>query len=262
MQIFAKTKNNEIIHVLEAQKKEDYFCIECFDVLHKRSGALLQDHFYHIKPNLLCRQSNKSQEHLQTQLYIKKLFGPQKCEMEKRFDQVNRIADLYVEPFKLVIEIQYSFITLRELKQRIYDYNKLGINVLWILHDKKFNKKVKTQVEYFLRDKTFFYTNINEQGCGIIYDQYLFMKKMPVILDQVHITPKISFFNINLIRLRKKYLPYFFEGDLTAYALKAKNKEVIKKIKKCEDLRSENIFKQALRLLKTYLYLKLEEACK
>ena len=55
--------------------------------------------------------------------------------LEKHFD--NRRADVY---FKLksgeeiVVEVQNSKITVKEIKQRTEDYNKKNIFVLWILH--------------------------------------------------------------------------------------------------------------------------------
>ncbi|KKL88421.1 hypothetical protein LCGC14_1924850, partial [marine sediment metagenome] len=55
--------------------------------------------------------------------------------LEKHFG--NRRADVY---FKLksgeeiVVEVQNSKITVKEIKQRTEDYNKKNIFVLWILH--------------------------------------------------------------------------------------------------------------------------------
>ena len=96
--------------------------------------------------------------------------------LEKHFD--NRRADVY---FKLksgeeiVVEVQNSKITVKDIRQRTEDYNKKNIFVLWILHGRgscaaspKFPKDIKdvkiSMAENFLHKMYFgrvYYTNLS-----------------------------------------------------------------------------------------------------
>ena len=262
MQIFASTKNNNLITVFQAEKKENYFCLECNEILHKRSGIYQQEHFYHVKPTLNCRQNNKSIEHIQTQIFIKKLFENLSCHMEYRFNSINRIADLYIEELNLVIEIQCSFISVKEVKTRISDYGKLGLRVLWILHEKKFNKKTKTPVEIFLKNQTYYYTNINDVGQGIIFDSYFFSKKRSIDLGCYLSFPRYLPKDYLLLKRRRKNLPFYFKGDLSFLILHEKNHELIQKIKVYRSKNTLHFVNQFSMLIKDWFYLTLEKALK
>jgi competence protein CoiA len=262
MQILAKTKNNTLITVSRAEKKENYFCLECNEILHKRSGVYQQEHFYHVKPTLNCRQNNKSIEHIQTQIFIKKLFIDQNCHMEYRFNSINRIADLYVEDLSLVIEIQCSFISLKEVQTRISDYAKLGLKVLWIFHEKKFNKKTKTPVEVFLKNQTYYYTNINNEGQGMIFDSYFFSKKRSIDLGCYLQFPRYLPKDFLLLKRRKKKLPFYFKGDLSFLVLNEKNHELIQKIKGYRSKKLLHFLIQCSMHIKDWFYLTLEKALK
>jgi competence CoiA-like predicted nuclease len=262
MQILAKTINNKIIHVYEAQKQVDYLCPECLGILHKRAGHLNQEHFYHVRSETLCRQSNKSQEHLNTQLYIFNLFESNTCLLEKRFDSINRVADIFVEDLNLVIEVQCSYIPLIELKERIKDYQKLGLHIVWIFHDKRFNKKIKTESEKYLKEKTHFYTNIDAKGEGMIYDQYHFLKKRKVFLNKTLYNSKLSFFSLKIVKKRKQHLPFYFSGDIVDCLLNSANPLLIKNIKRLETTHNPSLIFSILKIFKGLFYLKLEQACR
>ncbi|MEM8728221.1 MAG: competence protein CoiA family protein, partial [Chlamydiota bacterium] len=62
--------------------------------------------------------------------------------LEKSFPEIHRIADVVYPPKKIIYEIQYSPITLKEVQQRNRDYATLGYTVIWILHDRHFNRKI------------------------------------------------------------------------------------------------------------------------
>ncbi len=99
------------------------------------------------------------QTHLRIQKQIQALLPPNEAFLERRFPQIGRIADLVWEPRKLIFEVQCSPITLKEVKQRKKDYESCGYRLIWILHDKRFNRRWPTPAEIFLREGACYFTN-------------------------------------------------------------------------------------------------------
>ena len=169
MQIFAYDKNGRMINAHHASRNLDYVCMGCGQPMRMRGGAVKRRHFYH--KTTACRLSSKSMTHMQTQLALYQLLPKKEVFLEQRFPQISRIADLYWEKHRIVFEVQCSAITRREVLQRNQDYAALGICVIWILHDRLYNKKRVKDCEFGLYDQPCYYTNINEMGYGIFYDQ-------------------------------------------------------------------------------------------
>ncbi len=92
-------------------------------------------------------------------------------QMEVPFPIILRIADLYWPSVKIVFEIQCSPISKVEIASRNRDYARIGITVVWIFHERRFNRRFLSQAERFARKKVAYYTNINSKGRGFIYDQ-------------------------------------------------------------------------------------------
>lgn len=170
MHLYALDEKENIIPAHQANKKTDYFCRECRNIVRCRGGLVRHIHFYHLEPNRACRQSGKSIIHWQIQYYLEKIL--QDCELEKRFHSCNRIADVVYEKEKLIFEIQCSPITAREIEERNRDYQDLGYRVVWILHDGLYNRHRLTAAEYFLQEAPHYFTDINAEGIGQIYDQW------------------------------------------------------------------------------------------
>ncbi|MEC8306968.1 MAG: competence protein CoiA family protein [Chlamydiota bacterium] len=90
--------------------------------------------------------------------------------MEYAFPTIGRRADLVWISNKMIIEIQCSSISLREVLMRTLDYATLGYSLFWILHDHCFNKDSVSEAEDFLRSGRSCFTNLMHQG-GIYYNQ-------------------------------------------------------------------------------------------
>jgi len=181
MQIYALEDKRAIV-AAEANRHKNYRCPECLGALRVRGGPHRQTHFYHLKSNPACRQSKKTFAHLQVQRILASLLPGSM--LEKPFPEKGRIADLVWEQEKLVIEVQCSPLSLEEAKMRCRDYQDLGYQVVWVLHDKRFNQKMLSAAEDFLRRAAdtssralCYFTNIDEQGIGEIYDQFEVIKK-------------------------------------------------------------------------------------
>jgi competence protein CoiA len=175
MHLYALDEKESWISVYQADRQTSYFCRECGSIVKCRGGFLRQMHFYHLEPNRSCRQSGKSIVHLQIQHHLQKIL--QDCELEKHFPAVNRIADVVWEKEKMVFEIQCSPITAREIEERNRNYHSIGYQVVWILHDRLYNKNRLTAAEYFLQESPHYFTNINSDGVGRVYDQWDVVEK-------------------------------------------------------------------------------------
>lgn len=228
MQLFALDNEGHLVFAEKANKHQDYFCLECQQIVRLRGGYHRHTHFYHLSATYHCRQNGKSMAHLQTQFFIQGLLPDGECGLECRFDAINRIADVVWWPKKIIFEIQCSPISAAEVVQRNRDYQSEGYQVVWILHEKKFNKFRLTAAEDLLQDFPHYFTNIDLYGIGKIYDQYSLildgMRKRSLPELEVDVRqpkeivkgePKHS----SLI-LRRYQWPIHFEGDFLDQLLK------------------------------------------
>lgn len=172
MQLCALDTDDKLVFATTAVKHTDYFCLECNKVVRVRSGFHRQAHFYHLQPNQACRQNGKGMTHLLLQNYLKNCFPEGEVQLECRFDVISRIADVVWIPEKLIFEIQCSPITAAEVAARNADYASLGYQVIWILHESRYNHNRMTAAEDLLRAWPHFFSDMDETGCGTIYDQY------------------------------------------------------------------------------------------
>lgn len=177
MQLVAYRENHTWILAQQAIKGADYRCVECGGVVRKRGGVHRRDHFYHIAPTERCYLSGKSMAHLQVQWAIQQALPAGEAELEKRFEKIDRIADIYWESEKIVFEVQCSPISREEVLARNRDYQSMGCEVVWILHDQRYNKRRMTAAEEALSKAPHYFTNIDAGGEGEIYDQISLVRK-------------------------------------------------------------------------------------
>lgn len=158
---------------------------------------------------------NKSLEHQKTQEFLCTLFKELEMAQEKKFASIGRIADCVIESWKLVIEIQCSPLSKKEVQNRIQDYQSIGYDCLWILHTKSFSPFKKSYLQNFLFSKRCYYTNIDRNGKGFIFDIGLQKEILAINLQEKIKTPKLPFFYLNILKKRRVFMPYHFKGDLT-----------------------------------------------
>lgn len=163
---------NTPVSAADAKKHKDYSCPECGALIRARSGPHRQPHFFHVQTNPSCSQHKKSPEHLHAQLNLFHLLPKGESSMERPFPAIGRIADLCWESQRIVFEIQCSPIFQEEAECRNRDYRSQGFEIVWILHDKRFNRRKLSAAELFLRSSTCYFTNVSSTGAGIIYDQF------------------------------------------------------------------------------------------
>lgn len=171
MQLFAGGDDNVLIAACEAKKQVNYRCLECHGCVRVRRGGIRQAHFYHLDHNRHCRQSGKGLVHLQVQTYLQRHLPPFEVDVEWRCPEIARIADVAWHAKKLVFEVQCASISAEEVKERNASYASIGYRVVWVLHDERYNSRRLSSAESALKDLPCYFTNIDEDGAGMIYDQ-------------------------------------------------------------------------------------------
>lgn len=228
MQTYA-SQGNHLLSAFEAEKRKNYYCPECGGLVRVRGGDQRQPHFFHLRLAPSCRQSQKGLIHLRMQHFIHSLLQKEEPVIEKIFPEIGRIADVACLKTKKIFEIQYSPMSLEEAKARCHDYEGIGFQVIWILHDHTFNKKRVSSSEQFLRTKTCYFSNMDEKGQGIIYDQFdTFLGRRRTLkggakkidLTQPKLWPPCSRWPFSFVEKRAKSWPLYHEGDLGDLALK------------------------------------------
>lgn len=222
MQLHALDKEKNILSASMASKQVDYHCIECGGLLRLRGGFHRRSHFYHLAPTQACRQNGKTMEHLQTQCYLLDLIPPGEGAMEHPFPQSGRIADVVWFTKSLIFEVQCSPLSRQEVLGREKDYAALGFSVVWILHDREFNGWRLSAAENTLLACHHYFTNIDAQGGGVIYDQYevvregIRLHRFPPLSIQI-LHPQVPFprrhFPFSFLSPRFSF-PFYFQGDL------------------------------------------------
>jgi competence protein CoiA len=220
MQIYAFDIQGTLIPVTQAHRGNIYRCPECGERVQPRGGRFRRLHFYHLK-STSCRLHSKSLTHLHIQYALQQMLAPETTLLEHRFPQIGRVADVVWPAQRLIFEVQVSPISSAEVRQRNRDYQRIGYQVIWILHDRQFNRSHITAAEIQLRFSPHYFTNMSALGKGIFYDQYAVIRfkrrvkrsrPFPVRFKQV--------MPVNLKQLprqfpveRKKW-QLSFEGDL------------------------------------------------
>lgn len=231
MQIYALNEKNERISSGEAEKKRDFYCIECGYKVRLRGGFQKRLHFFHVEKTPHCKLAERSELHLAVQNHFNTLFKNEGCVLERRFSQIQRVADICIESRKWIFEIQCSPISLNELVKRSHQYQSMGYTIFWILHEKSFLQDKQTEVERYLRFRPHFYTDINEEGKGTIFDAHLHIERgRQTILKKSEInlkkfTPFATKPNSPLpwVRARMALWPGYFENDCLFEELNRKN---------------------------------------
>lgn len=269
MQLYALDKDKRVVFANHAKKHIDYTCPECASLIRLRGGIHRQNHFYHLDSNRKCRQNGKSMEHLQTQFRILETFTEAECSLEVHFPEIKRIADCVFHKHKIIFEIQCSPISALEVKQRNADYRKLGYEVIWILHEKRFNLLRPSLAEQHLAPYVHYFTNIDALGCGIFYDQFQMIeggtrkplsKKKPLTLDKAlhreeaaKVKTKVPLF----VKQKIHNSAYYFEGDLTDSCLKGEDEELIETLFQIEKAhhfsQKKGIIAKFTRLIHNYI---------
>lgn len=223
MNVYALDNNEKVLYAGHADKHKNYMCLECAQIVRLRSGFHRQPHFYHLQPNHKCRLNGKSMQHLMLQHHLETILPKGEVQLEYRFPMIKRIADVAWIKEKIIFEIQCSPISAAEVLQRNADYASQGFQVVWLLHQARYNQLRVTAAEDVLQHFPHFFSNMNSEGKGEIYDQLSFIvqgirkQRIPkVLIDVSHPLRAIQITDRPLpqiIKQRLKSWPLSFQGD-------------------------------------------------
>jgi competence protein CoiA len=207
MQLVAYSNNQILTLAHQATKCVDYRCVECGGIVRRRGGIHRRDHFFHVAPSDSCRLNGKSMNHLQVQWAILQNLPSREVVLERRFSEIDRIADVCWEKERLVFEVQCSPISREELLARNQDYRSLGYEIVWILHDHRFNKRRLSAAEFALQESPHYFTNMDVNGNGKIYDQ------LSVICKGQRVR-RFSNFSVDLSLFKKESIGFMLPDQL------------------------------------------------
>lgn len=217
MQVTGLTLEGEKVDARAAARGTTYLCPECATGLRVRKGLYRRPHFYHIAQTRPCQLGGKTEQHIQTQLFLQKRL--QGAELEVIFPVIGRIADLVWEKEKLIFEVQCSPISAEEVLQRNSDYGSVGYQVVWIFHEKKFNQRRLSEAEIAILRSPHYFTDMDSRGVGGIYDQPAEVRQGVRLkrLAQLEVDPARVYRTVSpqapLLFVERARWPVFFEGD-------------------------------------------------
>lgn len=188
MQLCALTGDDKLIFAHQAVKHYNYVCLECRQTVRLRSGIHRQAHFYHLQPNIACHQHSKGMIHLLLQQRLLDALPEGEAYLEYRFASIGRIADVAWLPRKIIFEIQYSPISPAEVMARNDSYASIGFQVVWILHDARYNRERLSAAEDLLQHHPHYFSDMDMEGQGHIYDHFSLNSKGV----RLHRLPKLT----------------------------------------------------------------------
>jgi len=225
MQLYAFDSKGELTGARQAFRRTNYHCLECQGIVRLRGGPHRQRHFFHVDPTPFCRQHQKGEIHLQLQSYFLEHLPWGDCQLEYSFSSIGRIADVAWLSQKIVFEIQCSPISAEEVMGRNRDYQQLGWQVVWILHDHRYNQLRLSSAELALRSSPHYFTNMDSSGVGMIYDQFDICEKglrlkslspLPIDIREIISLESIQSSSSPLILFKERMATWSlaFTGDL------------------------------------------------
>lgn len=247
MQLYAFDSKKQITNARQAIRQINYYCLECEHIVRLRGGPQRQPHFYHLDPTPFCRQHQKGAIHLQLQSHFFQQLPLGDCLLEHPFPSIGRIADVAWLSHQLIFEIQCSPISPEEILARNRDYRQVGWQVVWILHDQRYNQMRLSGAETALRASPHYFTNMNHLGVGIIYDQFdicekgIRLKCLPPLPINIQEKKECVFKNahslpLNLLQQRMQAWNISFAGDLIDHFLTIPNSDYLSQAKELEKL--------------------------
>lgn len=225
MQVYAFDRDGKKVFVGSALSGQDYLCPECKGHVRLRRGLKRKIHFFHRSSERNCRLAGKTVFHIAVQDFIQKSIGAHNCDQEVLFTDIGRIADIAWYSKKIVIEVQCSFISAQEVEARCHAYESIGWKVVWILHERTFTPLYPTEAELFLKNRTHYYTDIDEEQ-GSIYDQCVpaLGGHFPVDISTLDEKPALQINILPLLLLQRfTSWQYSASGDLLWQALQNNN---------------------------------------
>lgn len=156
--LVAINQHGERVRATEALKEEDYFCPYCKTELILKKGIKVTTHYAHkINVHRKCAKA-ETEKHYYAKFFIANLLKQHgyNVEIEPYCPTIMQYPDILIDS-KIAMEIQFSRISLQEIRERSLGFKSLGVEVVWIIEDTKYHKGVlhlNTFQAYFINPLT------------------------------------------------------------------------------------------------------------
>lgn len=142
------------VDAFDANPLDPFTCGECGGTVHLRTAKGRSPHFVHVRTTPACRLYSQTGRHLEIQLSLQKWIPD--LVIEHPFPEISRVADLYWKKEKIVFEIQCSLLSDAQVQMRMHDYAQLGLQVVWLLDERLYFKRIYKQGERLMRTAGFY----------------------------------------------------------------------------------------------------------
>jgi len=206
---YIKYKNKELFVIKCKNNHNLIFC----------NGKIKKPYFRHEYINDYHNNCKKTQWHINWQEQFDKntreVLFKKKCEKQIK----DRWADIYLEQYNVIIEIQHSDMNIDEVRNRKNDYNIHNLNILWLIdgnesiHIKNNSDNTRIYLE-FINKKWKYESFIDYKYIFIDINNYIYIV-FPSLVKNNMIDVNKPYSKNNFINLIKsniddiiKYIPY------------------------------------------------------
>ena len=123
------------LEILNINRNQNFVCERCYTPVVLKHGTRKKAHFAHVKTGIGASNPESVAHKLVKEVMARWLHNQGiSAAVEYSFPVIGRIADVYFEHkgSEYVFEIQKSSMSETEFKKRIFDYGRLGIEIIWI----------------------------------------------------------------------------------------------------------------------------------
>ncbi|KRG08991.1 competence protein CoiA [Staphylococcus sp. NAM3COL9] len=137
----AKNESNQIISAIIAQKGHQYKCPYCNNKVILKKGQFVAPHFAHVNKSKLTCNKGETYEHYCLKYQLAQWFEKYNYEVaiEPYITECYQYPDLIINN-SVAIEIQFSRISVLNIKKRSISLQKCGLDVVWIINNPHYDK--------------------------------------------------------------------------------------------------------------------------
>ncbi|MDG0820075.1 competence protein [Staphylococcus equorum] len=137
----AKNERNQIISAMIAHKGHQYTCPHCHNKVIFKKGQFIAPHFAHVSERGLTCNKGETYEHYRLKYQLAQWFEKYNYDVaiEPYITRCYQYPDLIIN-HSVAIEIQFSRITILNIKKRSISLQKCGLDVVWIINNPSYDK--------------------------------------------------------------------------------------------------------------------------
>lgn len=139
--LVAMNLNKETVYAHQAIITEEYRCPYCKEKLLLKRGLKKIPHFAHVCQSERRCAKNETEKHYYVKFFIAQRLKQHhfNVEIEPYFSEIMQYPDILVNA-KVAIEIQFSRISMKEIKSRSRGFEQIGITVIWLIEQLQYSR--------------------------------------------------------------------------------------------------------------------------